>query len=91
MMLCAVSTMPDAVKFMQTSQITSPVKPFFTSLRRYPSMRGEVDVSMRGLRAALGQAYKAAHAICERLVKLKVGCATIVVHCISQVGGIAEA
>lgn len=91
MMLCAVSTMPDAVKFMQTSQIMSPVKPFFTSLRRYPSMRGEVDVSMRGLRAALGQAYKAAHAICERLVKLKVGCATIVVHCISQVGGIAEA
>ena len=78
MLLCAVSTMPDAAKFMQTSQVTSPVKPFFTSLRRYPTMRGEVDVSMRGLRAALGQAYKAAHAICERLVKLKVGSATTV-------------
>ncbi|KAL3133458.1 hypothetical protein ABBQ38_007321 [Trebouxia sp. C0009 RCD-2024] len=69
--LLSVSTMPDAAKFMQTLQVTSPAKAFFTSLRRYPTMRGEVEVSMRGLRAALGQAYKAAHAICERLVKLK--------------------
>lgn len=73
---CAVSTMPDAAKFMQTFQVTSPAKAFFTSLRRYPTMRGEVEVSMRGLRAALGQAYKATHAICERLVKLKVHHAT---------------
>lgn len=80
-MLCAVTTMPDAVKFMQTSQVTSPVKPFFTSLRRYPSMRGEVEVSMRGLRAAMGQSYKAAHAICERLVKLKVERVLPVLHC----------
>ena len=72
LMWCTVSTMPDAAKFMQTFQVTSPAKAFFTSLRRYPTMRGEVEVSMRGLRAALGQAYKAAHAICERLVKLKV-------------------
>ena len=64
--------MPDAAKFMQTFQVTSPAKGFFTSLRRYPNMRGEVEVSMRGLRAALGHVYKAAHAICERLVKLKV-------------------
>lgn len=41
-------------------------------------MRGEVEVSMRGLRAAMGQSYKAAHAICERLVKLKVESAAIV-------------
>ena len=57
---------------MQTLQVTSPAKDFFTSLRRYPSLRGEVEVSMRGLRAALGSVYRAAHGICERLVKLKV-------------------
>ena len=68
----AVTTMPDCVGFMQTHQVASPAKEFFTSLRRYPSMRGEVESSMRGLRAALGHAYRAAHGICERLVKLKV-------------------
>lgn len=70
--LRAVSTVPDCVKFMQTFQVTSPAKDFFTSLRRYPNMRSEVEVSMRGLRAALGSAYRAAHGISERLVKLKV-------------------
>lgn len=59
---------------MLTHQVTSPAKDFFTSLRRYPSMRGEVESSMRGLRAALGHAYRAAHGVCERLVKLKVSC-----------------
>ena len=66
--------MPDCARFMLTHQVTSPAKDFFTSLRRYPSMRGEVESSMRGLRAALGHAYRAAHGVCERLVKLKVSC-----------------
>lgn len=57
---------------MQTHQLTSPAKEFFTSLNRYPTMRAEMDSSMRGLRIALGHAYRAAHGICERLVKLKV-------------------
>ena len=63
---------------MQTLQVTSPAKDFFTSLKRYPNMRGEVEVNMRGLRAALGNVYRAAHGICERLVKLKV---CTVLHC----------
>ena len=64
---------------MQTLQVTSPAKDFFTSLKRYPNMRGEVEVNMRGLRAALGSVYRAAHGICERLVKLKV---CTVLHCL---------
>ncbi|DBA74342.1 hypothetical protein WJX77_011104 [Trebouxia sp. C0004] len=69
--LLSVSTVPDNVRFMQTHQVSSQAKDFFTSLRRYPNMRSEVEVSMRGLRAALGNVYRAAHGVCERLVKLK--------------------
>lgn len=70
--VCAVSTVPDCVRFMQTLQVTSPAKDFLTSLRRYPNMRSEVEVNMRSLRSALGNVYRAAHGVCERLVKLKV-------------------
>ena len=80
-LVCAVSTVPDNVRFMQTHQVTSPAKDFFTSLRRYPNMRSEVEVSMRGLRAALGNVYRAAHGVCERLVKLKVSSRCIFVQC----------
>ena len=62
---------------MQTFQVSSPAEDFFTSLRRYPNMRSEVEVSMRGLRAALGGIYKAAHGVCERLVKMKVNIAKL--------------
>ena len=79
-LVCAVSTVPDNVRFMQTHQVTSPAKDFLTSLRRYPSMRSEVEVSMRGLRAALGNVYRAAHGVCERLVKLKVSSRCIFVQ-----------
>ena len=79
--MCAVSTVPDCVKFMQTLQITSPAKTFFTSLRRYPNMRSEVEVSMKSLRAALGSVYIAAHGVTERVVKLKVS------MCLSQYPG----
>ncbi len=80
-LVCAVSTMPDNVRFMQTHQVISPAKDFFTSLRRYPNMRSEVEVSMRGLRAALGNVCRAAHGVCERLVKLKVSSRSILVQC----------
>ncbi len=63
---------------MQTLQVTSPAKDFFTSLRRYPNMRSEVEVNMRSLRAALGETYRAAHGVCERLVKLKVSLLALV-------------
>ena len=66
---------------MQTHQVTSPAKDFFTSMRRYPNMRSEVEVSMRGLRAALGSVYRAAHGVCERLVKLKVSNCSTWVQC----------
>lgn len=73
--------MPECAGFLRTHQVSTPAKDFFTSLRRYPSNRGEVESSMRGLRAALAHTRQAAHAICQRLVKLKVQVhAIMIVH-----------
>ncbi|KAK9823993.1 hypothetical protein WJX72_006841 [[Myrmecia] bisecta] len=49
----------------------SPAKEFFTSLRGYPDRRGEVEVSMNGLRLTLNRCSEASHGILERIVRLK--------------------
>ena len=42
--------------------------------RRYPQERGEVMSSMRHLRGMLGNCYRAAHGVADRIAKLKVSC-----------------
>ncbi len=69
--LRAVSPLPDFRAAAATGQVQSPARGVFAALRGYPERRGEVPGAQRTLAATLGQCYQAAHALCERALKLK--------------------
>jgi len=66
-----VSPLPDFRAAAATGQVQSPARGVFAALRGYPERRGEVPGAQRALAATLGQCYQAAHALCERALKLK--------------------
>lgn len=52
-------------------QVQSAGRGVFAALRGYPERRGEVAGAQRSMAATLQQCYQAAHALCERALKLK--------------------
>lgn len=69
--LCTVTPLPDFPLAAATGQVRSPALSVFSALRGYPERRGEVPGAQRATAATLQLCSRAAHALCERVLKLK--------------------
>ena len=66
-----VTPLPDFPLAAATGQVRSPALSVFSALRGYPERRGEVPGAQRATAATLQLCSRAAHALCERVLKLK--------------------
>ena len=67
----AVTPLPNFPLAAATGQVRSPALGVFSALRGYPERRGEVPGAQRATAATLQLCSRAAHALCERVLKLK--------------------
>ena len=66
-----VTPLPNFPLAAATGQVRSPALSVFSALRGYPERRGEVPGAQRATAATLQLCSRAAHALCERVLKLK--------------------
>ena len=66
-----MTPLPDFPLAAATGQVRSPALSVFSALRGYPERRGEVPGAQRATAATLQLCGRAAHALCERVLKLR--------------------
>ncbi|KAK9839472.1 hypothetical protein WJX81_004216 [Elliptochloris bilobata] len=90
--LLSVSPLPDFPLAAATGQVRSPARGVFAALRGYPERRGEVPGAQRSVAATLQQCGRAAHALCERVIKVKLmaGCREAVLAYLWALVGLNE-
>jgi hypothetical protein len=69
---CAVTALPDFVASLHQNQVVSPARETFMQLRSYPNRPGDTESAQRSLALVFQLVSKAAHGICDRVVRLKV-------------------
>lgn len=69
--LRTVTPLPNFPLAAATGQVRSPALSVFSALRGYPERRGEVPGAQRATAATLQLCSRAAHGLCERVLKLK--------------------